>query len=87
MADVSGRVLRLVEAGGDGVLRSPRAKRHLQGPRRGGTKKDLFPGFFLLDVEENIRPKLRVLQEHGFYDRENRDLLDLDSCGAHSPRV
>ena len=49
--------------------------------------RDLFPGFFLMDVEENIRPKLRILQEHGFYTRENRELSDLDSCGAHSPRV
>ena len=47
---------------------------------------DLFPGFFLIDVEDNIRPKLRVLQEHGFYTRESRELSDLDSCGAHSPR-
>jgi hypothetical protein len=49
--------------------------------------KDLFPGFFLLDVEERIRPKLLVLQEHGFYARAQRDLTELDSCGAHSPRV
>jgi radical SAM superfamily enzyme YgiQ (UPF0313 family) len=49
--------------------------------------KDLFPGFFLVDVEENIRPKLRVLQEHGFYTRAERELTELDSCGAHSPRV
>jgi hypothetical protein len=49
--------------------------------------KDLFPGFFLIDVEENIRPKLRALQEHGFYTRANRELSDLDSCGAHSPRL
>lgn len=49
--------------------------------------KDLFPGFFLLDVESNIRPKLEALQEHGFYTRANRELSDLDSCGAHSPRV
>jgi radical SAM superfamily enzyme YgiQ (UPF0313 family) len=51
---------------------------------------DLFPGFFLLDVEQNIRPKLQVLQEHGFYTRESRELADLtklDSCGAHSPRM
>ncbi len=50
-------------------------------------QKDLFPGFFLLDVEENIRPKLRILQEHGFYSRSERQLTELDSCGAHSPRV
>jgi radical SAM superfamily enzyme YgiQ (UPF0313 family) len=49
--------------------------------------KDLFPGFFLVDVEDNIRPKLRILQEHGFYTRAERELTDLDSCGAHSPRV
>jgi anaerobic magnesium-protoporphyrin IX monomethyl ester cyclase len=49
--------------------------------------KELFPGFFLLDVENNIRPKLAVLQEHGFYTRANRELSDLDSCGAHSPRI
>jgi len=49
--------------------------------------KALFPGFFLLDVENNIRPKLTVLQEHGFYTRANRELSDLDSCGAHSPRI
>ncbi len=49
--------------------------------------KDLFPGFFLLDVDENIRPKLQILQEHGFYTRADRELRDLDSCGAHSPRV
>ena len=49
--------------------------------------QDLFPGFFLIDVEENIKPKLRALQEHGFYTRANRELSDLDSCGAHSPRL
>ncbi len=49
--------------------------------------KDLFPGFFLHDVEENIRPKLTILQEHGFYTRAERELTELDSCGAHSPRV
>lgn len=52
--------------------------------------RDLFPGFYLMDVEENIRPKLQILQEHGFYTRETRELADLtelDSCGAHSPRM
>jgi anaerobic magnesium-protoporphyrin IX monomethyl ester cyclase len=29
--------------------------------------RDIFPGFFLLDVDTNIRPKLAALQEHGFY--------------------
>jgi len=49
--------------------------------------KDLFPGFFLIDVDANIKPKLRILQEHGFYTRAERELTELDSCGAHSPRV
>jgi radical SAM superfamily enzyme YgiQ (UPF0313 family) len=49
--------------------------------------RDLFPGFFLLDVDTSIRPKLAVLQEHGFYTRASRELSDLDSCGAHSPRL
>ncbi len=49
--------------------------------------RDLFPGFFLLDVDTNIKPKLEALQEHGFYTRANRELSDLDSCGAHSPRM
>ena len=48
---------------------------------------DLFPGFFLYDVQNNVRPKLQLLQEHGFYVKAARELSDLDSCGAHSPRV
>ncbi|MBI5536330.1 MAG: B12-binding domain-containing radical SAM protein [Deltaproteobacteria bacterium] len=47
----------------------------------------LFPGFFLYDVEGNILPKLRILQEHGFYMKAQRELSELDSCGAHSPRA
>ncbi len=42
--------------------------------------RDIFPGFFQIDVEENIRPKLNMLEEFDFYRREVRD-----SCGAHSP--
>jgi radical SAM superfamily enzyme YgiQ (UPF0313 family) len=51
---------------------------------------DLFPGFFLFEPDRTVRPKLRLLQEHGFYVRDSRELADLretDSCGAHSPRV
>jgi anaerobic magnesium-protoporphyrin IX monomethyl ester cyclase len=47
---------------------------------------DVFPGFFLPDVAGNIRPKFRVLQEHGFYRSANRLLGESDSCGAHSPK-
>lgn len=60
--------------------------------------RDLFPGFCVYDFENNVLPKYRVLQEHGFYTRERpeltvtdasepRPVTELDSCGAHSPRV
>ncbi len=48
---------------------------------------DLFPGFFHIDLEGNIRPKLRALQELGFYPASDEDLAAMESCGAHSPRV
>ncbi len=50
---------------------------------------DIFPGFYHYDLEGNVRPKLAVLQEHGFYaapaDEDDEDATE--SCGAHSPRV
>ena len=49
--------------------------------------RDIFPGFFHYDLEGNVLPKLRVLQEMGFYPMEADDLEATDSCGAHSPRV
>jgi radical SAM superfamily enzyme YgiQ (UPF0313 family) len=50
---------------------------------------DIFPGFFHVDLEGNIRPKLRVLQEFGFYPASAEELhaIETESCGAHSPRV
>jgi len=48
---------------------------------------DLFPGFFHLGLEDNIRPKLRVLQEFGFYPASEQELGEMESCGAHSPRL
>jgi anaerobic magnesium-protoporphyrin IX monomethyl ester cyclase len=48
---------------------------------------DIFPGFFHVDLEENIRPKLRVLQELGFYPASAEELAHIESCGAHSPKV
>jgi hypothetical protein len=48
---------------------------------------DIFPGFFHVDVAGNIRPKLRVLQEFGFYPATVEELEGMESCGAHSPRV
>jgi radical SAM superfamily enzyme YgiQ (UPF0313 family) len=48
---------------------------------------DIFPGFFHYDLNGNILPKLRVLQEFGFYGPDRAEVADTDSCGAHSPRV
>jgi radical SAM superfamily enzyme YgiQ (UPF0313 family) len=48
---------------------------------------DIFPGFFHFDLAGNIRPKLKVLQEHGFYPASAEDLVELESCGAHSPSI
>ena len=48
---------------------------------------DIFPGFFHLDLDTNIRPKLRVLQEMGFYPAADEELAEMESCGAHSPKL
>jgi anaerobic magnesium-protoporphyrin IX monomethyl ester cyclase len=48
---------------------------------------DIFPGFFHVDLTTNIRPKLRVLQEFGFYPASAEELMNHESCGAHSPHV
>jgi radical SAM superfamily enzyme YgiQ (UPF0313 family) len=48
---------------------------------------DIFPGFFHLGLETNIRPKLRILQEFGFYPASAEELADMESCGAHSPKL
>jgi radical SAM superfamily enzyme YgiQ (UPF0313 family) len=48
---------------------------------------DIFPGFFHVGLETNIRPKLRVLQEFGFYPATAEELGETESCGAHSPRL
>jgi radical SAM superfamily enzyme YgiQ (UPF0313 family) len=48
---------------------------------------EIFPGFFHLGLEDNIRPKLRVLQEFGFYPASPEELTEMESCGAHSPRL
>ena len=53
------------------------------------TNREIFPGFFHVDLAGNIRPKLRVLQEFGFYPASADDLseLQMESCGAHSPKL
>ncbi len=45
----------------------------------------IFPGFFHIDLENNILPKFSVLEEFGFY--VPRDEISSESCGAHSPRL
>jgi radical SAM superfamily enzyme YgiQ (UPF0313 family) len=47
----------------------------------------IFPGFFHVDLANNVRPKLRVLQEFGFYPASDEELAEMESCGAHSPRL
>jgi radical SAM superfamily enzyme YgiQ (UPF0313 family) len=48
--------------------------------------RDLFPGFFHYDLEGNIKPKLQVLTEFGFY-RSTVQYESTESCGAHSPTI
>ena len=48
---------------------------------------DIFPGFFHFDLENNVLPKLRVMQEFGFYGPDRAEATETDSCGAHSPKV
>ncbi|TVQ35891.1 MAG: radical SAM protein [Spirochaetaceae bacterium] len=44
---------------------------------------DIFPGFFQYDIANNVRPKLDVLTEFGFYGGPvNGETAE--SCGAHS---
>jgi radical SAM superfamily enzyme YgiQ (UPF0313 family) len=45
--------------------------------------KDIFPGFFHYDLEHNVRPKLDILKEFGFY-KELTEHESTESCGAHS---
>jgi len=50
---------------------------------------DVFSGFFLINTQDNIFPKLELLREYGFYPSATQPAkdLDADSCGAHSPKV
>ena len=47
---------------------------------------DIFPGFFHIDLEDNILPKLAVLRQFGFYPSPQK-APEPESCGAHSPRI
>jgi hypothetical protein len=48
---------------------------------------DIFSGFFHLDLQGNVLPKLRLLQQFGFDRRFDSEPADAESCGAHSPHV
>jgi len=48
---------------------------------------DVFPGFFHVDLAGNVLPKLRLLQQFGFYPEPEPSPSGTESCGAHSPRV
>lgn len=47
---------------------------------------DLFPGFLHYQPDLNVFPKLKILQEFGFYPAAEAEGADTESCGAHSPR-
>jgi len=47
---------------------------------------DIFPGFFHIDLANNVLPKLNLLRQFGFYPTPEEQ-PETESCGAHSPRV
>ncbi|OGV43174.1 MAG: hypothetical protein A2X48_16340 [Lentisphaerae bacterium GWF2_49_21] len=50
---------------------------------------DIFSGFFHMDLENNVLPKLKLLRQFGFYPekQEKKPSDGSESCGAHSPRI
>lgn len=56
---------------------------------------DIFPGFYHMDLRNNVLPKLELLRQFGFYPDQTGDSslpaetgqAGGDSCGAHSPTV
>ena len=50
---------------------------------------DIFPGFFHIDLESNVLPKLDLLRQFGFYPAPEVERTEegTESCGAHSPRI
>ncbi|MDY0164941.1 MAG: radical SAM protein [Thermoguttaceae bacterium] len=48
---------------------------------------DVFPGFFHIDLEANVLPKLALLRQFGFYPEPQPVEPAAESCGAHSPRI
>lgn len=52
---------------------------------------DIFSGFYHIDLAGNVLPKLRLLQQFGFYPESKKvpraQEAGKESCGAHSPRI
>lgn len=48
---------------------------------------DIFSGFFHIDLEKNVLPKLELLRKFGFYPDRRPEQASAESCGAHSPHV
>jgi radical SAM superfamily enzyme YgiQ (UPF0313 family) len=49
---------------------------------------DIFPGFFHIDLANNVLPKLALLRQFGFYPSPAAAEEPVaESCGAHSPRI
>ena len=48
---------------------------------------DIFSGFFHIDLEQNVLPKLKLLRQFGFYPDPQPEDNATESCGAHSPRI
>ena len=50
--------------------------------------RDIFPGFFHVDLKGNVLPKLAMLREFGFYPKDDTPAeTEAESCGAHSPHA
>jgi anaerobic magnesium-protoporphyrin IX monomethyl ester cyclase len=48
---------------------------------------DIFPGFFHIDLEKSVLPKLELLRKFDFYPDRRPQQTNTESCGAHSPHV
>ncbi|MHC4646837.1 MAG: B12-binding domain-containing radical SAM protein [Planctomycetota bacterium] len=48
---------------------------------------DIFPGFFHINLADNVLRKLQLLRQFGFYPEPEPEKASAESCGAHSPRV
>jgi radical SAM superfamily enzyme YgiQ (UPF0313 family) len=49
---------------------------------------EIFPGFFHINLKNNVLPKLELLRQFGFYPSpQPMATPEAESCGAHSPRI